>query len=220
MSETKHLLTSYSQGDKVAYLSIVASIASADHNVSDEEIAHLRKLCKSVEISSKGLGTVISAAEHPSKVNVVKYIKDLSSSDLRFSLMTDIIALAFADDEFTSEEETKITAMAKTLKIKPDQLAAIKKYIEAVRSAQTSTGTADSLKKLGGDVTAGLAASGVPIAAVAIAGYSGLSAAGIASGLAVLGLGFGMATGIGAVAAIGVGSYLGVRALYKKMTGA
>ena len=99
------------------------------------------------------------------------------------------------------------------------QVAAIRSYVEAVGKAGASdSASAKDLKKLGGDVAAGLASAGVPVAAVAVSGsVFGLSAAGITSGLAALGMGLGMTTGIGVAAAIGVGSYFGVRWLYKKV---
>jgi hypothetical protein len=61
---------------------------------------------------------------------------------------------------------------------------------------------------------AGLAAVGVLIAAVYASGsVIGLSAAGITSGLAALGLGLGMVPGIGVAVLLGTGVFLGVRAL-------
>jgi hypothetical protein len=59
---------------------------------------------------------------------------------------------------------------------------------------------------------AGLGAVGVPIAAVYFSGtVIGLSASGITSGLAALGLGFGMVSGIGAAILIGTGVFLAAR---------
>lgn len=61
---------------------------------------------------------------------------------------------------------------------------------------------------------AGLVAVGIPIAAVYVSGsVIGLSAAGITSGLAALGLGLGMVPGIGVAVLLGTGVFLGVRAL-------
>ena len=101
------------------------------------------------------------------------------------------------------------------------QLAAMIKYVEAVRQAQKSPSVDhEDLKKLGGELAASLASAGVPLAAIAVSGsVFGLSAAGITSGLAALGLGLGMASGIGVVVGIGVGSYLGVRWLDRTMVG-
>jgi hypothetical protein len=105
------------------------------------------------------------------------------------------------------------------LNINGEQLAALQKYVEAVIKAQNSGSGKQDLKDLGAEVAAGLASAGVPIAAVAMSGsVFGLSAAGITSGLAALGLGLGMTTGIGVVAALGIGSYFGVRYLYKKLS--
>lgn len=72
-------------------------------------------------------------------------------------------------------------------------------------------------KKIGGDVVASLAATGMPVAAVAVTGsVSGVSAAGITSGLAALGAGT-MLGGIAAIGLIGVGSFLGVKWLWRKI---
>ena len=133
-----------------------------------------------------------------------------------------IIGVAFSNGQwgkYTYEEKAEVASIATWLGVNSEQIDAIEKYVNAVRKAVESDGAnKDDLKKLGGDVAAGLAAAGVPIGAVAISGtVMGLSAAGITSGLAALGLGFGMATGSGVVASIGVASYFGVKWLYKKL---
>lgn len=75
----------------------------------------------------------------------------------------------------------------------------------------------NSKKQVIGDVTATLAATSMPVGAVAVSGtVSGLSAAGITSGIAALGLGS-MAAGIGVIGGIGVVSYIGVKWLFKKI---
>ena len=213
-----HPIKKFSQEEKVAYLSVVASMANADGQVTDEEISHLRKACKNVELDPTGIGAVIAAAEDPSQAEIKKYMESLSSSELRFTLLTDIFYLAYADNKLTDDELENIGKIGSSLKIKVDQIAALRKYVEAVRKAENAGSATDELKKLGGDVTATLAATGVPLAAVAISGsIFGLSAAGITSGLAALGILGGMASGIGTVAALGAGTYIGVRWLYKKV---
>jgi uncharacterized tellurite resistance protein B-like protein len=217
----KHPLYKYPEDEKVEYLCVVSSIASADGKVSDAEIAKIREFCKTVNLSASSIGRVISAAENPLEVNFDKIFKKISKSELRYTLLTDMIFLAFADTEYTAGEKNEIKQIAKKLDIKEEQLIAIEKYVQAILKANDSGNTRDDLKKLGGDVAAGLASAGIPIGAVAVSGsVFGLSAAGITSGLAALGLGLGMTTGIGVVAAIGVASYLSVRWVYKKSIGA
>ena len=84
--EKNHQLLHYSNDEKKAYLCIVASLASADKNVSDEEISNLRKLCKTVGLDARSLGEVLSTAESPQSAPIKAYIDQLVDSDLRFTL--------------------------------------------------------------------------------------------------------------------------------------
>ncbi|HJK89939.1 MAG TPA: TerB family tellurite resistance protein [Polyangiaceae bacterium LLY-WYZ-15_(1-7)] len=215
----KHPASELPREEKLAYLCVVASIAGSDGEVTDDEVANLRALAKSMELPKRDIGQVIGAAEDPEHSEVQAALSQLAGSELRFTLITDLLFLAFADDHYSKEEQREVAGVADRLGVSEKQVAAIRSYVEAVGKAGASdSASAKDLKKLGGDVAAGLASAGVPVAAVAVSGsVFGLSAAGITSGLAALGMGLGMTTGIGVAAAIGVGSYFGVRWLYKKV---
>lgn len=220
MNNAQHPLSGYPEEEIIDYLSVVAFIASADNDVTDAEVSKLRELCKAVGLGGIGIGKVIAAAEDPTSVNIEEIISRLSESKLKFTLLTDMFFMAFADNIFAPSEEEEIKKVAAKLNINEEQLAAIQKYVKTLIDFQDFGDTEGDLKDLGAEVVAGLASTGVPIAAVAVSGsVFGLSAAGITSGLAALGLGLGMTTGIGVVAALGIGSYLGVRYLYKKLSG-
>jgi uncharacterized tellurite resistance protein B-like protein len=216
--EAEHPLHGYPESEIIEYLSVVAYIAAADGEVTDSEISKIRELCKTVGLPGAGIGKVIGIAEDPSSIDIKESISKLSESKLKFTLVTDMLFMAFADKVFASSEEETIKELTSQLNITEEQLEAMQEYVKAVTKAQEGGSTKEDLKDLGGEVAAGLASAGVPIAAVAVSGYAGLSAAGISSGLATLGLGLGMTTGIGVVAALGIGSYLGVKYLYKKLT--
>ncbi|MFC1849556.1 TerB family tellurite resistance protein [candidate division CSSED10-310 bacterium] len=217
MEDEKHPLTPFSIPEKKAYLCIVASLASADREVSDDEISNLRKLCKKVGLDARSMGEVLAAAEDPDSAPLQEYLKQMAESELRFTLVTDMLFLAYADEKYSQDEREVVARIALELKVNSEQLSAIENYVQAVTDMQ-KTGTSAEMKKLGGDVTAGLASAGIPIAAVAVSGTVwGLSTAGIVSGLLALGMGLGMATGVGVVAVLGVASYFGVRWLYRKM---
>ena len=205
--------------ERADYLVVVASIASVDGVVHDDEISKLRRLCKDLTLSAADTGRVIAAAEQPDKVEIKEILKRLKNASARYTLVTDLMFMAYADGKLTSDERKEIDAIAESLSVTKAQLQAIEKYVKAVGKAGTAKGvTKKDLKKLGGDVLAGLASAGVPVGAVAVSGsVFGLSAAGITSGLAALGMGLGMAGGIGAVAALGVGSFFGVRWVYRKV---
>ena len=207
--------------ERVNYLTVVAAIAAAEGKVTGAKFEKLQAFCEDLKLDRDGFGRVMAAASHPDVTCIGEVIAQLRFSELRFTLLTDLVFLAYADDELTVAEKQEIHAIADSLDVNAGQLAAMIKYVEAVRQAQKSPSVDhEDLKKLGGELAASLASAGVPLAAIAVSGsVFGLSAAGITSGLAALGLGLGMASGIGVVVGIGVGSYLGVRWLYRKMVG-
>lgn len=95
-----------------------------------------------------------------------------------------------------------------------DREEILKKYAELFESKSAKK---DYQKKLGVNAAATLAATGMPIAAVSVSGsVSGISAAGITSGLATLGAGT-MVGGIAVVAGIGVVSFIGVKWIVSKI---
>jgi uncharacterized tellurite resistance protein B-like protein len=218
----EHPATQLPLSERVDYLVVVASMAAADGEVSAAEFEKWREFCKALELGPEETGQVMSALDYPDKVRIQDVAARLRSSELRFTLMTDLLFMAHADDEYCEAEQCEIRELSDALNVNDAQLAALEKYVLAVLKAANTEGVgSENLKKLGGDVAASLAAAGVPIAAVAVSGsVAGLSAAGITSGLAALGLGLGMTAGIGVVAGIGVASYFGVRWLYRRVAGA
>ena len=203
---------------RIAYLSSIASLCMADGAVSDDEVANLRTLCASMQVSGKHIGTVLGAAEEPDSDAVRACLRTLSGSELRFTFITDLFLLAHADGVIDKDEQREIDGMAEALGLTDEQVGSIREYVNALNRAMGSDAVDKSdLKDLGAEAAAGLAGAGVPIAAVGAAGsVAGFSAAGITSGLAALGMGFGMLSGIGTAVAIGAGSYMGVKYLYRK----
>jgi len=220
--DAKHPATKLPLSERVDYLVVVASMAAADGEIAAAEYEKLREFCKALELGPAEIGQVMAAVEEPDTVRIREVTGRLRSSQLRFTLMTDLIFMALADEKFVEAERREIRALADALNLTEPQLAALEKYVQAVLKAGKAEGVgAEDFKKLGGDVAASLAATGIPIAAVAVSGtVFGLSAAGITSGLAALGLGLGMTSGLGVAVAIGVGSFFSVRWLYRRVVGA
>jgi uncharacterized tellurite resistance protein B-like protein len=221
-SAAKHPATKLPLSERIDYLVVVASMAAADGEIAGAEYEKLREFCKALELGPAEIGQVMAAVEEPDTVRIREVTGRLRSSQLRFTLMTDLLFMALADEKFVEAERREIRALADALNLTDPQLAALEKYVQAVLKAGKADGVgAEDFKKLGGDVAASLAATGIPIAAVAVSGtVFGLSAAGITSGLAALGLGLGMASGLGVAVAIGVGSFFSVRWLYRRVVGA
>ena len=115
MTKGAHGLASYPQDEREAYLGLVASLAAVDGEVSDEEIGKLRELCKAAKLGSRELGAVIATAEDPSSAPLGEYVERLKTSDLRFSLITDLYALAASDESVTVNEKREIADIAQAM---------------------------------------------------------------------------------------------------------
>ena len=108
----------------------------ADKTIKDAEIERLRSLCKTVKLSDKSTGTVIAAAYNPDEVPVKEILLRFANREIRFTLLTDVIFMAYADGAIAPPEETLIKTIATSLKINDDQVAAMRKYVEAILEAE------------------------------------------------------------------------------------
>lgn len=138
-----------------------------------------------------------------------------AKEDLRFGLMLNLVEVMIADDILEESEKTLLENAQRKLGVNDEQAEALKEFAyEAKRLRERGIDdqhAVDTLKR----AAAGLSATGIPIGAVAVSGsVLGLSAAGVTSGLAALGLGIGMVPGIGVAIAIGAGIYYGMNKLF------
>jgi uncharacterized tellurite resistance protein B-like protein len=161
MTQETQLLSGYSDMEKGAYLGAIASIATADREASQEELQFLDALAQAAQLSDTQKGAVLQAAKDPSNISLEKCMEELKNSDLRFSLVTDIISFAKADGKYSPEEESKITEMASQLNVNNEQVKALSQVvIEAEKTPEVtpehvennllgSSGIGNVLKKVG-----------------------------------------------------------------------
>jgi uncharacterized tellurite resistance protein B-like protein len=211
----RHPLTAYPHVERVDYLSVLAAIAAADATVTDEELSHLRHFCESVEIDDIGIGLIIAALEHPAVVNLPAILPRLAQTDLKFTLLADMLCIAQADGIVCPAEQAEINTIAAMLGITAEQITAVNRYVDTVLAAQTTQRAEADWRHAGSELAGILASAGVPLSAVAIAGT--VFGNGLSSGLAALGMGLGVPPGVGAAISLGVGRYFGVRWLFKKL---
>jgi uncharacterized tellurite resistance protein B-like protein len=124
----KGALANYPLEEREAYLALVASLASIDGVVSNEEIGALRELCNQAGLGPRELGEVLGVAQDPTSAPLGEYVERLKRSELRFSLVRDLYALAQADQTVTDEEQREIGDMAQLLGVPPQQADAIAGY--------------------------------------------------------------------------------------------
>ena len=101
MEQSEKLLKDYSDVEKGSYLGAIASIATADRTASEEEIEFIEALADSAELSPEQKEAVQRAATEITGEELQKCLDVLKGSDLRFSLITDMIAFAESDQNYS-----------------------------------------------------------------------------------------------------------------------
>ena len=229
--QTTPLCSSSSQV-KIAYVKLVANFAlSDDGEVDSSEYSEIYGLMVRNDFTPEERvairGYVDGSNPVQSDDELINELKGSvpkgSFSTLAQSLIKDMIYLNYKKGkELSSWSESKyIVNLANVVNVSSAQIEvmvqAIKNDEDILNERKSDTEIEKSMKEL----LAKAGAVGLPIAAIYFSGsVIGLSAAGITSGLATLGMGgilgfSGMVTGIGVVVLVGVGAYKGV----KKITG-
>jgi len=129
MSDSQ-LLQNYSDQEKTAYLSTIASLASADREASPAEIDFLQQLAQSSGLSGGAAQQVLSAAQDSSNESIKQHLDTLRGSDLRFSLVTDLISFARADGAYSNDEEAMVNKISSYLGINQQQKQALEQVVD------------------------------------------------------------------------------------------
>ena len=219
MERAEHPLCGYPEDQKIDYISLVGSIASADGSVTDDELSQLRQYCETIGIGGMGIGLVLSALEAPEVIDVQAMVKRLSHTDLRFTLVTDMLFMAYADGTFSSEEYQKILTIAEKLDVSPHHINIIKAYISAVIAAQRAISGETEWELAGRRVAIQLTEADIPAAMVAASGcFCRSEDSGYSAGLRAFSLGFGITLGRGRPMTLGTRGFFGIQWLLNKLS--
>jgi uncharacterized tellurite resistance protein B-like protein len=124
------LLQNYSESEKTAYLSVIASLATADRQASAPENEFLQTLAQQAGLSSASTQQVLAAAQDSTNQTIQQNLDQLKGSDLRFSLVTDLISFARADGAYSNNEEAMVAKMAEYLGINQEQKATLENVVD------------------------------------------------------------------------------------------
>ena len=213
---------------KISYLKIIVNMTFIDDEEIDEkELAELFLLMTRLELDKESRFAVRAYITEISKENIVstesliEIIKNNSEAShyqsLMISLAKDLINVYFSTKDsrnrhfkFLDENQGLFGLSDKEIDLAYDTVENDYKLLKEDLDD-------DAIKKNAKELASKAAAAGAPLAAVYISGsVIGMSAAGITSGLATLGMGMGMTGGLAVIGIIGVLSYKGV----KHLTGA
>ena len=136
MDQEHQLLKEYSPQEKAAYLGAVASIATADRQASQDEIEFLQVLTESAVLPDAQEQEVLQSAQDPSNARLTSQLNVLKGSELRFSLISDMISFAKADGHYTPQEEQKIQQVAAYVGVDAQQFSALNQFVDHAAQAQ------------------------------------------------------------------------------------
>ena len=130
------LLQNYSEAEKTAYLSAIASLATADRQATQPEIEFLQGLAQQAGVSEQGAQQVLQAAQSANNQGIQQNLDALKSSDLRFSLVTDLISFARADGAYSNDEEAMVSKMSQYLGINTEQRQTLETVVDQAAQVQ------------------------------------------------------------------------------------
>jgi uncharacterized tellurite resistance protein B-like protein len=138
MEQNQNILEGYTDQEKGAYLGAIASIATADRSATQEELEHLTALAEAAELSPPQEASVVRAATELSNEELHKCLEILKNSNLKFSLIADIMTFAKVDGSYTDEEKKNIERIAEYLQVNKSQFSLLDQFVnKTAQKAQT-----------------------------------------------------------------------------------
>ena len=205
-------LKSLPQEQLVAFYGLTFAAASSDNSISKEELQAIYENMNLDLLDNKNKAIVQSYLIDPPRIE--DSIKELSNAndELRYAIIVGISEVILSDDIIEPEEKEFLNNICNSLNVSEEQKEAILHFVKEGRRIIREGIDDNTAEKIIKSAASGLTAVGVPIAAVYFSGtVIGLSAAGITSGLAALGLSLGMVSGIGVAVIIGTGIFIGMK---------
>jgi uncharacterized tellurite resistance protein B-like protein len=124
------VLKDYTPAERSAYLGAIASIATVDHVANEQEIEYIKALTVAASLSPDDANRVVEIARDPKKFDLKSNLEALKTSELRFALLTDIIAFAKSDGKYSGEESKAIKEMAQHLNVNSVQVDALDQFVD------------------------------------------------------------------------------------------
>lgn len=208
---------------KIAYLKIIINMTYIDDKEIDEkELAEIFLLMTRLELSDEARFKVRAYIVDISKDNIelvsdlIEILKNNSEishyKSIIISLIKDMINVHFSTKNTMTRDFQFLKDHSDLFGLDDQEVDLAYSTVENDYKMLNENLDNKTIEKNIKELGAKAAAAGAPLAAIYISGsVVGMSAAGITSGLATLGLGLGMTGGIAAVALIGVGAYKGVK---------
>ena len=144
MESSQTILQGSSDIEKGAYLGAIASIATADRQATEEEVDYLNQLAEAANLSDEQKEAVIKAAQEITDEDTKRCLDVLKTSELKYSLVTDLIAFAKSDGNYSENEKQNIQKMADYLGVNKEQFSLLDHFTDKAISTSTTNATSES----------------------------------------------------------------------------
>ncbi len=192
---------------RLDYLRVLAALAGADGILGGRELGALEAYCDRLGVGFEHRTTVFESARRVDSKRVTAICETYRKSDLRFTLLTDVLIIAMTDRTYGDAERVVIDALADLLDVSPPQQRAMETYadrtVRSVGRPRERRGDDDPTRERN------LALASAAFAAASV--FGSVYAAGLdsradrlANGL--LRLGFGLGAVIGMAVALSIGA--------------
>lgn len=145
MEQTTTILDGYSNLEKGAYLGAIASLATADRSASEEEKDYIAALCESARLTEDQTKLIAHVATvQIADEDLNRFLDVLKTSDLRFSLVSDLIAFAQADKNYSEEEKQTVEKISQYLGLNKEQFSVLDEFTK--KAVQEAPNHAESIQ--------------------------------------------------------------------------
>jgi uncharacterized tellurite resistance protein B-like protein len=128
-------LLTHDENFRTSYLVLLTSVATANHKNTQEEVAFMQQMCQAAQLPQAGVQQVIKAMQSPSTALFAEHAQALKGDDLRFSLVADIINLAYADGNVDADELQQIKNVNGAMNITDEQFETLNAYVQQANTA-------------------------------------------------------------------------------------
>lgn len=120
---------------RLDYAMLIATMVFADGVVDPAEKTLLGNLCRALGLSEVVAQGLLATAQGKQRPDVTALAAKFTDAEIRQSLLTDAIVMAYADGKVVSAEADAIAAIAKALDFTPAQAALMGRFVATVEGA-------------------------------------------------------------------------------------
>jgi len=161
MESTSQLLEGHSPEEKEAYIGAIASMATADRQAGESEQEYLQQLSEAAGLGEDQKDRVLEAAADTSGTQLTTYLDTLKNSELKYSLLTDLMSFAQLDHNYSEEEEGSIRKVADYLGISQQQQSVLQQVAGKAASGEISPEQGAQPNQLAGGLGQQLQSAGI-----------------------------------------------------------